>query len=82
MRLVVVGGEKNLPERFATWQRLVDGRVSLIHVFGLTTETTITSTTYKRAANAAGDVKIACRSGARFRTRKYVFSMHRCGWCR
>ena len=35
MRLVVVGGEKNLPERFATWQRLVDGRVSLIHVFGL-----------------------------------------------
>ncbi|HEU4874945.1 MAG TPA: amino acid adenylation domain-containing protein, partial [Pyrinomonadaceae bacterium] len=57
VRLVVVGGEKNLPDRFATWQRLVDGHVSLIHVFGLT-ETTITSTTYKPStANAAEDVK-------------------------
>ena len=57
VRLVVVGSEKNLPERFATWQRLVDGRTSLIHVYGLT-ETTVTSTTYKpSAANAAEDVK-------------------------
>jgi non-ribosomal peptide synthetase component F len=53
----VVGGEKNLPERFATWQRLVDGRTSLMHVYGLT-ETTVTSTIYKpSAANAAEDLK-------------------------
>ena len=57
VRLVVVGGEKNLPERFAAWQRLVGDRTSLIHVYGLT-ETTVTSTTYKPTAeNAEQDVK-------------------------
>ena len=46
VRLVLVGGEKNLPNRYEAWRQLADRRVSLIHVFGLT-ETTITSTIYR-----------------------------------
>lgn len=46
VRLVLVGGEKNLPNRYAAWRQLADRRASLIHVFGLT-ETTITSTIYR-----------------------------------
>jgi len=43
LRFVIMGGEKVLPERFATWQKF---GIPLIHVYGLT-ETTITSTIYK-----------------------------------
>jgi len=57
VRLVVVGGEKNLPDRYAAWRRLAGGRISLIHVYGLT-ETTVTSTTYQPAEeNAEQDIK-------------------------
>src|SRR5262249_12271079 len=49
IRLVVVGGEKNLPDRYAAWRQLAGERPSLIHVYGLT-ETTVTSTTYKPSA--------------------------------
>ncbi|MEV5721079.1 amino acid adenylation domain-containing protein [Amycolatopsis mediterranei] len=42
LRLVVVGGERVLPDRLETWQRT---GVDLAHVYGLT-ETTVTSTVH------------------------------------
>ncbi len=43
LRLVIIGGEKALPERLATWQKLVDGRVRLVNTYG-PTEATIVAT--------------------------------------
>ncbi len=45
VRMVIVGGEEILPERFANWQQLAGHQANLVHVFGLT-ETAVTSTTY------------------------------------
>lgn len=43
LRLVIIGGEKILPDRFAYWQT---SGIPLLHVYGLT-ETTVTSTLQK-----------------------------------
>ncbi|MFJ4190554.1 amino acid adenylation domain-containing protein [Kitasatospora sp. NPDC089509] len=43
LRLVIVGGERILPDRLRAWRRT---GVELVHVFGLT-ETTVTTTTYR-----------------------------------
>jgi amino acid adenylation domain-containing protein len=43
LRLVILGGEKALPERLAIWHRLVDHRVRLLNTYG-PTEATIVST--------------------------------------
>ncbi|HEX6046470.1 MAG TPA: amino acid adenylation domain-containing protein, partial [Pyrinomonadaceae bacterium] len=43
LRLVIIGGERALPERLATWHRIVDGRVRLVNTYG-PTEATIVST--------------------------------------
>ena len=43
LRLVIVGGERVLPDRLAMWQRL---GVPLMHVYGLT-ETTVSSTFFR-----------------------------------
>jgi amino acid adenylation domain-containing protein/non-ribosomal peptide synthase protein (TIGR01720 family) len=43
LRLVIIGGERVLPERIALWRRL---RVPLMHVYGLT-ETTCSSTFHR-----------------------------------
>jgi|GEM_PF-313343 len=43
LRLVVIAGERALPERLAAWQRHAQGRPRLINTFGLT-ESTIIST--------------------------------------
>ncbi|MET8336074.1 amino acid adenylation domain-containing protein [Streptosporangium canum] len=43
LRLVIIGGERILPERLALWRRL---GVPLMHVYGLT-ETTVSSTFYR-----------------------------------
>jgi amino acid adenylation domain-containing protein len=43
IRLVILGGEKALPERLAIWHRLVDHRVRLLNTYG-PTEATIVST--------------------------------------
>ncbi len=46
LRLVIVGNEKVLPERLATWQKTFGGRVRWINAYG-PTEATITTTTYE-----------------------------------
>lgn len=43
LRLVIIGGERVLPERLALWRRL---NVPLMHVYGLT-ETTVSSTFFR-----------------------------------
>ncbi|HEX9622831.1 MAG TPA: non-ribosomal peptide synthetase, partial [Streptosporangiaceae bacterium] len=43
LRLVIIGGERVLPERLARWRRL---KVPLMHVYGLT-ETTVSSTFFR-----------------------------------
>ncbi|HEV2087565.1 MAG TPA: amino acid adenylation domain-containing protein [Cryptosporangiaceae bacterium] len=48
LRLVVVGAERVLPERLATWQQF---GVPLMHVYGIT-ETTVSSTFFHLPANA------------------------------
>ncbi len=51
LRLVVVGAERLLPERLASWQKL---GVPLMHVYG-TTETTVSSTFYRLQPSASAD---------------------------
>ena len=46
LRLVIVGNEKVLPERLATWQKIIGDRVRWINAYG-PTEATITTTTYE-----------------------------------
>ncbi len=46
LRLVVVGTDKALAERLATWQKIVGRRVRWINAYG-PTEATITATTYE-----------------------------------
>ncbi|WP_433389500.1 amino acid adenylation domain-containing protein [Micromonospora sp. KLBMP9576] len=48
LRLVIVGAERVLPERLATWQKF---GVPLMHVYGIT-ETTVSSTFFRLPANA------------------------------
>jgi amino acid adenylation domain-containing protein len=43
IRLVIIGGEKALPEQLHTWQRHVDRRVRLVNTYG-PTETTVVAT--------------------------------------
>lgn len=45
LRLLIVGGEKALPQRVAAWQKLVGERVRLINTYG-PTETTIVATMF------------------------------------
>jgi amino acid adenylation domain-containing protein/non-ribosomal peptide synthase protein (TIGR01720 family) len=52
LRLVIVGGERVLPDRLRAWQRI---GVPLTHVFGLT-ETTVTTTTFRVPADARPDL--------------------------
>jgi amino acid adenylation domain-containing protein len=51
LRLVAIGGEEALPERFAQWHRAVDHRVRLINTYG-PTEATIIATMYELSRNA------------------------------
>lgn len=47
LRLIIVGGEKALPERLEAWARCADSRrITLINIYGLT-ETTVTSSLYE-----------------------------------
>nr|ASV46751.1 non-ribosomal peptide synthetase [uncultured bacterium] len=53
LRLVIIGGERVLPDRLERWLRL---GVPLTHVFGLT-ETTVTTTTFRVPADAGPEVR-------------------------
>ena len=46
LRLVVIGSEKALPEKFLMWRKLVGDRLRLCNAYG-PTETTITATIYE-----------------------------------
>lgn len=46
LRLVVIGGEKALPQRVVTWQRLVGASVRLLNTYG-PTEATIVATAWE-----------------------------------
>jgi amino acid adenylation domain-containing protein len=46
LRLVVLGGDKALPERAAQWQRASNGRVRLLNEYG-PTEATVVATTHE-----------------------------------
>ena len=51
LRAVIVGGERALPERVASWRRAVGGRVRLINSYG-PTETTVAATVHTVDADA------------------------------
>jgi len=48
VRLVIVGGERSSPARFAAWRQLAQPSASLVNVYGVT-EATVTSTMYEAA---------------------------------
>ena len=52
LRLVIIGGEAALPERFAQWEKLAAGRVRLINGYG-PTEASVAATFWEPGANAA-----------------------------
>ena len=45
LRLVIVGGDKALPEHYATWKRIVGDKVAWLNTYG-PTETTVISTAF------------------------------------
>ncbi|HSS49030.1 MAG TPA: amino acid adenylation domain-containing protein, partial [Thermoanaerobaculia bacterium] len=53
IRLVVIGGERALPESVALWQALVSGRVCLVNTYG-PTEATIVATACDLDSSPAG----------------------------
>ncbi|AFY44056.1 non-ribosomal peptide synthetase [Nostoc sp. PCC 7107] len=56
LRLVIIGGEKALPDKVKTWQQHVDSRIRLINSYG-PTETTVVATICD-LANLTGEVPI------------------------
>ena len=52
VRMVVVGGEKASPQRFAEWREYVDPKVELVNSYG-PTETTVISSLYRYDATKA-----------------------------
>lgn len=43
VRLVIIGGERALPERLVTWQQQINGRVRLVNSYGPTEATIVTT---------------------------------------
>jgi amino acid adenylation domain-containing protein/non-ribosomal peptide synthase protein (TIGR01720 family) len=44
LRLVIIGGEKALPDKVSTWQQCVDSKVKLVNSYGPTEATVVTTT--------------------------------------
>ncbi|HTQ81481.1 MAG TPA: amino acid adenylation domain-containing protein, partial [Thermoanaerobaculia bacterium] len=55
LRVMIVGNEKALPERFAAWRRLIGERVRSTNAYG-PTEDTVTSTIYESALAPESEV--------------------------
>ncbi len=53
LRMMIVGGERALPERFLQWQKLANGRVEFLNGYG-PTEATIAATFWNGAAEGEG----------------------------
>ncbi|MEO8431781.1 MAG: amino acid adenylation domain-containing protein, partial [Acidobacteriota bacterium] len=72
LRLVIIGGEAALPERFAQWEKLAAGRVRLINGYG-PTEASVAATFWEPGPNAASSVGRAVPIGKPIsNTRVYV----------
>ncbi|HEY9665498.1 MAG TPA: amino acid adenylation domain-containing protein, partial [Coleofasciculaceae cyanobacterium] len=57
LRLVIIGGERALPERLATWQKHIGKRVQLVNSYG-PTEATIVATTSNLSKMAEVDAQL------------------------
>ena len=55
VKLVIIGGEKALPERFAQWRALARDRVRLVNGYG-PTETAVAATFWEAPPETSGDV--------------------------
>jgi non-ribosomal peptide synthetase component F len=77
LRLVIIGGEKALPDKVFTWQQKVETRVRLVNSYG-PTETTVVAT----ICDLAGTKKLAAVEhsvpigGAIANTQTYVLDAH------
>ncbi|MEM8531176.1 MAG: amino acid adenylation domain-containing protein [Chloroflexota bacterium] len=56
IRLVIIGSERALPERFVMWQQAVGAAVQLINAYG-PTETTIGATMYRAPEGASANIQ-------------------------
>jgi len=54
LRLVIIGGEKALPDKLAQWQQCVDGHVRLLNTYG-PTEATVVATMWESNGTAQVD---------------------------
>jgi aspartate racemase len=54
LRLVIIGGERAVPERWAQWRKAVGDHVRLLNTYG-PTETTVVATTWESSGAAAAD---------------------------
>jgi amino acid adenylation domain-containing protein len=76
VRLIIAGSDRVLPERLATWQRLVDGRVRWMNAYGLT-ETTVTATVFEPVASRDYSPMASVPIGRPLRnTHVYVLDRH------
>lgn len=57
LRLVIIGGERALPERVQTWQKVVGTHPQLVNTYG-PTEATVVATMYKLPASAPEDTAL------------------------
>jgi amino acid adenylation domain-containing protein len=72
VRLVVIGGERALPERMAAWRRALEGRVRLMNTYG-PTESTICATAWDDREWSGADAGAAVPIGRPVaNTRVYV----------
>jgi len=55
LRLVIIGGERAVPERLAQWHKAVGNHVRLLNCYG-PTEATVEATTWESSGSAAADL--------------------------
>ncbi len=57
LRLVIIGGERALPERVGMWQKFIGARPQLVNTYG-PTEATVVATMYKLPAAAPSETNL------------------------
>ncbi|MEA5505983.1 amino acid adenylation domain-containing protein [Halotia wernerae UHCC 0503] len=58
LRLVIIGGEKALPDKVSTWQQCVDSKVKLVNSYGPTEATVVATTCDLSAQNFTKEIPI------------------------